>query len=528
MSYAISPPLASSLQFTSTQDWFSHNIKRWKTLFDFVHSPKPRVLEIGSWEGRSAVFLLDNLCSSGGEIVCIDHFDLFRTEAGKERFARLRHNLGTTGKPFRIVTEFSLPALVKLLEEEIEKSEPGFDWIYIDGSHEADDTFLDGELAWRLARDGAIIIFDDYHWDKEPENNIHHPKRGIDGFLGLHNGQYDHLSHADDYQVVLKKTCPMRIGFLVPEKSGGIDSGINVALAINSSYSIPAAVALRSLLEQTPGRVTIYIVNYGLSEIDKESIMGSLPLRADVTFMFLEPPQTGLAIEKGVTWAKLGLHQVLPVERVLYLDADILVRSELRSLWNTDLEGRSIGAVVDVGHPMGHSTTKRQPYFNAGVLLMDLAKVRLSADALQDIGRRYVNERYKDQDALNAHFQNDWMTLNLTWNAQGLGTYASYPSDDRKRLGLTEMDNPSIVHFTGPVNPTVGEVLNPHVQPPTAKPWGYVGAPGHPFRREWWNVLGRTRWGKSRDQARQNAFFVGYQEFQLAVENLLCQEAIDS
>ena len=54
--------------FTHTQDWFSHNIDTWTALFPLVQSLKPRVLEIGSWEGRSAVFLLTHLCRDGGDI----------------------------------------------------------------------------------------------------------------------------------------------------------------------------------------------------------------------------------------------------------------------------------------------------------------------------------------------------------------------------------------------------------------------------------------------------------------------------
>ena len=56
------------------------------------------------------------------------------------------------------------------------------------------------------------------------------------------------------------------------------------------------------------------------------------------------------------------------------------------------------------------------------------------------------------------------------------------------------MDEPAIVHFTGPVHPSVAEVLNPFVQPYSAKPWGYAGAPGHPYTEEWWAVLEQTGW----------------------------------
>ncbi|KIL58176.1 glycosyltransferase family 8 protein [Amanita muscaria Koide BX008] len=507
---------SATLLFTESQDWFSHNIESWTKVFPLV-SKQPRVLEIGSWEGRSAVFLLNTLCADGGDIVCIDHFDLFRTDAGKDRHNRMDHNLTTTGKPFRIMSEFSVPALMKLLEEEIDSPNPGFDWIYVDGSHEADDTFLDGELSWRLAREGCIFIFDDYHWDSEPETSIHHPKPGIDGFLALHRGQYERLSAEGDYQVVLRKTSPMRIGFLTPEKMKyGVDEAfaysINVVFTVDSQYAMPVAVAIRSILEHTMARITIYVVNYGISDDDREKIKSSIPLRENSTLMFLTPPKTGLGTSLGVTWAKLELHQVVPVERILYLDADILVRHDLKALWETDLRGKSIGSVVDVGHPMGHSGIKRGQYFNAGLLLMNLTNIRSSTSQLEAIAASHVQDKYKDQDALNAYFEGDWTPLSLRWNAQGLGTYAKCPSEERASLDLKEMNNPYIIHFTGPVNPKVGDILNPYFQPPPAKPWGYVGAPGHPFQHEWWTVLERTVWGGKGDSFRSPWFEEGRKE----------------
>ena len=66
-----------------------------------------------------------------------------------------------------------------LNEEVLANQDGGFDFVYIDGSHEADDTFLDAELAWRLTRLGGLIILDDYRWDKEPVSSMHHPARGL-------------------------------------------------------------------------------------------------------------------------------------------------------------------------------------------------------------------------------------------------------------------------------------------------------------------------------------------------------------
>ncbi|KAK7685779.1 hypothetical protein QCA50_011125 [Cerrena zonata] len=492
----------SPYRFTETQDWFSSNEYTWEKLFPLVLSPTPRALEIGSWEGRSAVFTLNRLCAHGGEIVCIDHFDLMNTDAGRERYTKIHYNLTLTGKPFRILDEFSVPGLMTLLQEEIVSvAEPGFDWVYIDGSHEADDTFLDGELAWRLSRKGAILVFDDYHWDKEPVESIHHPKRGIDAFLQLHSGEYEILSSPSQYQMVIRKTSAMRIGFLVKEEStpkkglnhDAFGYGIHIAITADSAYAKAAAVAMRSSVIHTPGRITFYVADLGLSEQEKNLLRNSLPEDHDVTVVFISLTD-GIHTHAGQTWAKIDMIPALPIERVLYLDADILVRGNLRELWDIDLQGKHLAAAPDVGYPMGPDSVSKSPYFNAGVLLIDLTQTRLSFPELCRLASDMQRTKYLDQDVLNTHFCGKWLPLSLEWNAQGLGTYVKYHTPERDTLTLSDMNDPKIVHFTGPLNPDLVDVLNPHVQPFTAKPWGYAGAPGHPYAEEWWQVLEETGW----------------------------------
>ncbi|VDB85569.1 unnamed protein product [Peniophora sp. CBMAI 1063] len=523
-------------RFTASQDWFSHNAPAWRELFPLVtaRDQAPRALEIGSWEGRSAVFLLEELCGTHGTLVCIDHFDLFRTQAGKARFETVQHNLrvANAANRARVIADFSVPALMQVLREEIAldesgEGEAGFDFVYIDGSHEADDTLLDGELAWRLARKGAVVIFDDYGWETEPADSRHHPRRGVDVFMQLHVGEFERLSEEGKYQMVLRKTSDMRIGFLVAGSGERqVEYGINIAYAIDAAYAMPLAVSLRSLLEHTPGRISAYILVHGVSNDERKRIHDSLPTRDDFTLQFIELGENTLAVKSGICWAKIDMLELLPVERVLYLDADTLVRKSVRPLWDLDLQDHPLGAVQDVGYPLGPTSTldtPSDPYFNAGILLLELSKIRSGLVDLKAIALKNLSSQCADQDALNAHFSQRWLSMPLEWNAQGLGTYAKMRSPERAGLDVESMtNNAAIVHFTGPVHPTMNAVLNDWGQPYTAKPWGYAGAPGHPYAEEWRRTLEGTVWGDwrtsaeyevQRDESKSRAMEVGIKEY---------------
>jgi hypothetical protein len=155
------PAAASDRTTEFSQDWFSHNIQLWTTLLaEFRGRSGLRILEIGVFEGRSTCWFLENIATGDGATLdCIDSFDggmehgHIEMAAVKTRFeaniARWRQQVKLhVGKSAQIRPTLSAP----------------YDIIYIDGSHAAADVLVDIVLAWRLARDNAIIIFDDYAW----------------------------------------------------------------------------------------------------------------------------------------------------------------------------------------------------------------------------------------------------------------------------------------------------------------------------------------------------------------------------
>jgi predicted O-methyltransferase YrrM len=177
-----------------TQDWFSVHEHQWSRHFGY-HAGRAgqRFLEIGSFEGRSACWLLSTLLV-GPEclLVCVDPFDTY-----PEQERNFDHNIRACEAGHRTLklrgrSQFVLP----LLES------ASFDFIYVDGSHAALDVFADAAAAWRLARSGGVIVFDDYRASaKGPEPGS--AGSAVDGFLATLPGQFEVLF--SDWQLAVKK-----------------------------------------------------------------------------------------------------------------------------------------------------------------------------------------------------------------------------------------------------------------------------------------------------------------------------------
>ena len=174
------------------------------------------------------------------------------------------------------------------------------------------------------------------------------------------------------------------------------------------------------------------------------------------------------------TLYRLGLEHLAPAdcERLIYLDADITVLGDLRKLWSVDLNGAAIGAVSDGYLNTEHFDGRRfhetwdlpeGEYFNAGILLIDLKKVRegsLFTKAMQFAAEHDEDLPYNDQDALNWTFWQSWTPLPVVWNVQAshLQDWAVAAQPEHRRLGNAY---PAIVHFTGPEKPWIKDGYHP-------------------------------------------------------------------
>jgi len=272
---------------------------------------------------------------------------------------------------------------------------------------------------------------------------------------------------------------------LLPDK-------IHVVLAVYDpcgTYSRHAGVVLVSMFSNTKSSVCVHILHdetlnedsrnklielvakFGqeLNFIDAGEHIGKLRVDADkLTHVF----------SRGSLF-RLFIQDLLPVDKVIYLDCDVIVELDIKELWDVDLGDCKVGVVLDFGEITQHADNcgKRRAffcgyagigvkkYFNSGVLLLDLKKIRnMDMYSLaSEFFLRYPDTFSPDQDFLNKIFQESALEIDRKFNYFG------------KDINYLNM-NGKLWHFAARI-----------------KPWDL--ATNLPIDTLYWQYLGMTPWG---------------------------------
>lgn len=190
--------------FIFNVNWFSQNIPVLQPILQpFAGKENIRALEIGSLEGMSAVWMMENILTHPSSTIdCVDTFEgsfEHKDQLGliKNMYDVFRHNTKRYGDRVRMHKGFSQVVLRQL------PPTATYDIIYIDGDHLAPSVLEDAVLAFRLLKPGGVMIFDDYIWGKELPA-IRRPKAGIDAFLSVFQEQFD-VVHMNLQAIIKKK-----------------------------------------------------------------------------------------------------------------------------------------------------------------------------------------------------------------------------------------------------------------------------------------------------------------------------------
>ncbi len=249
---------------------------------------------------------------------------------------------------------------------------------------------------------------------------------------------------------------------------------IHVVFALDDNYCNPTCSMLASLLSNTKERVQLH----GIATLkpENESYLQSIAKHFGATIDFVPinnpifdslPNISIHSYQSKVTYCRMFLADYLPkVDRVILLDSDIIVRHDIKELWQTNIEDDVIGAVSDsflytqpdfyhrfVQAPEFRDILKGR-YFNMGVLVVNLKKWR-QVDVMDSAVQwlKYFQEKPSafqiwDQSPMNLAVAGRWHTLHPTWNM-----HITVQKHLAHHYGLTSaaledaINNPAIYHF---------------------------------------------------------------------------------
>jgi lipopolysaccharide biosynthesis glycosyltransferase len=243
--------------------------------------------------------------------------------------------------------------------------------------------------------------------------------------------------------------------------------------ALDDAYAMPTAVMLYSVLKNSsdPDRFQIYLVDGGVSNLSKRRIE-ELVCHLGAKVIWVPPPQDLSAhLPTGdyytlSTYYRLYLPHLLPssIPKAIYLDSDLVVEGDLSELWNADVsdyyllaardaEGFSTSSLPHLASCPGATILSDSEYFNAGVLVVNLAKWRRDkiSDALVLFANAWPEHlKFADQDALNVIIQEGRGILDPKWN-QAIPTWAP--------MANTALVPGGIVHYVGASKPWLGSAI---------------------------------------------------------------------
>ena len=263
--------------------------------------------------------------------------------------------------------------------------------------------------------------------------------------------------------------------YVVRFYKGGVIE-MNVIWSTSDSYSEIAATSIISLLEncQDIDEINLFVIDMGISDIHKKWIE-NIALQYNRKLTFLEKLNiekiAGTSIDVGrwhiSTFSRLFLSHILPekIEKIIYIDCDMIIRHSLKDLWEMDMEGSWVMSADDCRGAMYRKNIgipEKSIYTNNGLMVIDLVawKENNVETLFIDFIKKYNGDiTYMDQGVLNGVFQplHKVKLLPIKYNAQTAWYDLGYSGLNLCRKPVwaytqEEFNNgisdPVIVHFT--------------------------------------------------------------------------------
>lgn len=249
----------------------------------------------------------------------------------------------------------------------------------------------------------------------------------------------------------------------------------SIVYATDDKFAEILGVSLVSLYEnnQDMEDIFVYILDGGIAKENQERIASICHRykRSNPVWItaknICEELSMNVVTDRGslTQYARLFISSDLPneLERVLYLDCDTIINQSIRELWNLDMHGKTLAALMDAFSKAYRRNINLQPedvMFNSGVMLIDLKRWRgrgIEDRLLKFIGEKKGKIQQGDQGALNGVLSHDTYCFEPRFNSVSLFfdftyedmlIYRKPPEFYSKGQVKAAVDNPVIIHFT--------------------------------------------------------------------------------
>lgn len=260
-------------------------------------------------------------------------------------------------------------------------------------------------------------------------------------------------------------------------------ANVNIAVAADNDYLPHTAAMLRSVAEHSnPDRIyTVFFLASGIPPARMDILRGMLMnwpnMRLEPMWIgdqFADSHRSATRAPSNATYNRFLLFDLLPgLDRLLYLDGDMVVLGDVAEIFDTDLEGNPVGGVTDYimtrtltgptptldpdvpdltdyhRKTLGLNDAQIARYMNAGLLLFDFSKMdtrKVGADLMKMASStKYL---FRDQDILNVYFKDTHATLPARYNVFNTipAGYGRVPAPGQKEA-IAAKANPMVVHF---------------------------------------------------------------------------------
>lgn len=208
---------------------------------------------------------------------------------------------------------------------------------------------------------------------------------------------------------------------------------VHVVYITDENYCMPTIVSITSMKthKKKDSDYTVHVMARDVSESNKEKLlaMAEDKFKIDILDVHLEDRFTKFTKGDGDLHVspsailKFQIPQCLnKVGKVIYLDGDVLIKKDLRELYNTDVKGKYAAVVKDIlseRNPkhLKFLKYKNRYYFNSGMMLLNLTKMRKDniSEKLIDYRLNGINH-FMDQDALNVVFKENVRYISPQFN----------------------------------------------------------------------------------------------------------------